>query len=337
MNDPNNRTILRSPVLFLKEKNFSFIYTSLLIIITSIISTPNIRAELLFEDDFSSGDTSKNNDFFRWGRDGGINQPGTNSSMIEDVESPDGSIGKALTFTFGRWQEVRFHLTRSLDEKRTDQNISDTYYKEVWLSYDLFVPANYYHRSSGSGYEGSNNKGFFYLWHGPYESAQTQTATSLQWWPSGVYRSEDGVSIQSLQTWGHTFVPDYVSPLHTSEGEGHYPMRFSKAFIPQDYGKWVNYTFRIYAGSVPGAKDGVVEIYKNNKLIIQFLNYDSVREEVGRPLGYDKGYLLGYANTGFSEETIFRMTNFRFGTSKEGVMGTGIKSLPNAPSNLSIK
>jgi hypothetical protein len=107
--------------------------------------------------------------------------------MIEDITGPDGNTVKALTFTFGRWQEIRFHLTKSIDEQRTDQNISDTYYKEVWLSYDIFIPSNYYHRGSGEGVEAGNNKGFFYLWHGPYESSQTQTSTSLQWWPSSSY------------------------------------------------------------------------------------------------------------------------------------------------------
>jgi hypothetical protein len=331
----NLRNILNSPIknISFREVYYNFLFAFIALILLSITSTSNIKAELLFQDDFSSGDSSKHNEFFRWGRDGSFNQTGANSSMIEDITGPDGNTVKALTFTFGRWQEIRFHLTKSIDEQRTDQNISDTYYKEVWLSYDIFIPSNYYHRGSGEGVEAGNNKGFFYLWHGPYESSQTQTSTSLQWWPSSSYhRSEEGISIQSLQTWGHTFVPDYVSPSHASPGEGSYPDRFSKAFIPQDYGKWINYAFRIYAGTVAGANDGVVEIYKNNKLIMQFLNYNSVREAVGRPLGYDKGYLLGYANTGFDEETILRMTNFKFGTSSEGILSpTTNSALP--PSN----
>jgi len=70
----------------------------------------------------------------------------------------------------------------------------------------------------------------------------------------------------TLQTWGHNWTPSVIAPEHVitpNSGYEYLNGEFSAAFIPDDYGKWINYTFRMYAGSVEGANDGIGEIYKN--------------------------------------------------------------------------
>jgi len=44
------------------------------ILISTVVSD---ILELLFEDNFSSGDFSKHNEYFRWGRSGTIESPGS--------------------------------------------------------------------------------------------------------------------------------------------------------------------------------------------------------------------------------------------------------------------
>lgn len=109
---------------------------------------------LLFADDFSTGDLSRHNDHFRWGGSGDIYAPGANADRIEEIAGPDGEMVNALRFHYlgqsnpegpSNWSEVRFHLTESVDEARTESGASNVAHREVWVSYATKIPENYHH------------------------------------------------------------------------------------------------------------------------------------------------------------------------------------------------
>lgn len=56
----------------------------------------------------------------------------------------------------------------------------------------------------------------------------------------------------------------------------------------------------MYAVSIFGGNDCILEVYKNGIPIVKFTEQRSSQAGVtaGRPLGYDRGYIMGYANLG---------------------------------------
>jgi hypothetical protein len=305
-----------------------------------LLSGPQAFARLLFEDDFSSGNFSRHNDFFRWGRSGEIPSSTTWSSWIESLVGPDGRQTNAIRFTYGTWQEVRFHLTRSVDERRGDNVPSDTIYPEIWVSYWMRVPANYFHRGLTVG---NNNKGWLMLWKDRYanhgssipEDEITPTMNSFHWWNAGgtdQSHPEYGVSTLRIvnsrdnSSLGQRGSATFVRP-RERRPNGH-----AYAFLQDEYGIWVHYAFGMKVASSRSAADGFTRVYKNGDLAIAW------EGEIGgsdRPEknGYDRGYIMGYHNSGYDEPTTFYITNWRIGTSRESVMGGGsiAKALPAAP------
>lgn len=301
-----------------------------------------VHSEILFEDDFGSGDIAKHNDFFRWGS-GAVRDAGAQSDDIVRIIGPNGTDVNAIEFTYGTWQEVRFHLTSSEDEIRTRNGLSNTSYDTVWISYDMSVPSNYKHRSSG-GAGGHNNKGFLTLWQGAYDG-NAQNFVVLQYWPANNRSNEVDRSILSATIDGSLYVwkdianishrttnPVTRSSTEIARFEGSHGLY---AFLPEDYGKWVNYTFGLFAGSSPGAQDGWIEVYKNGALVGKMVNINFQRNHFNGKSGFDRGYLLGYHNSGYDEQTTFHITNFKFGTSREDFIDD-TDPAANSPANFRI-
>jgi len=285
------------------------------------------QAELLFEDDFSSGDISKHNDYFRWGREGTILAAGTLSNKIVAVNGPSGNTVDAIQFTYGTWQEVRFHLTESVNQViEYDNANTDVQYQSVWISYDMLVPENYHHRSTNSTV---NNKGFLSLWQDGY-STQAKCQGQIEWWPTA-----EGNSEMTMNVGGHKRNYSFVDPAYISTT--YYPEAAAAFDLSKDRGKWRNFGFYFYAGSQSGARDGIYEFYVDGKLKARMTGINYQRNVSSDPLGFNKGYLLGYHNSGYDEQTTFHITNFKFGDSKEGVIPppTDAKSPASPPSGIS--
>lgn len=273
--------------------------------LTLDVSDPDALFVPLFEDDFSSGDFSKYNDYFRWGGSGALPSAGFNSSTIFPVTGPQGTTVNAWRAQYGTWQEARFHLTNSISQVISDANAdTDVQYDEVWISYDMLVPANYAHRSPGGS---DNNKGFVSLWQDAY-SDQAKCQAQIEWWPEAGGTSEMSVNVGGHWRDFNTFVdPAYVTDAVGYDG--------CKAFLNSDFGTWKNFTFYFYAGSVTGANDGIFEFYVDGQLKGKITNMDMERNPSETdPLGFNKGYLLGLHNSGYDEPTNYYITNFKFGT-----------------------
>ena len=298
------------------------------------------RAELLFTDDFSTGDISKHNDFFRWGGNGLIPSPGTGGSRIEQVTGPHGTPVNAMRFRYmaldsdgssnsKHWAEQRFHLTESIDEERTATGESNVAHQEIWIRYSMFVPQNYFHLLNEQGRpQGQNNKGWLTLWNRNYAASQhpdgepAPVHNRIEWWPSA--------NNQSYTTAVRRSGGGHAAPIWRHESQG------NRAFLPSDYGRWVDFAFGMKLKSFKGADDAFIRAYKNGNLILEWdatqfpEEYDSwARNDDPTMNGFDRGYIMGYHNSGYDETTTFHITNFKIGTTAASV-GLG-QARPLAP------
>ena len=179
----------------------------------------------LFADGFESGDLSHTENGVEWC---------CNSVRVSDERARSGRY--SLRFAFGpdapgedSWAEQRVALGRPMTE--------------VWVSYALYVPPNYAHRSDSP----SNNK-FFALYHGP----------------------------------------DFMS--------GSAP-------------GWKQITMHIAAESGPEGRDGVIQLWRDGESIIDIRD---ARNWGGAGTNFfDEAYILGWANSGFTENTVLFVDDVR--------------------------
>jgi hypothetical protein len=302
-------------------------------------SPPVDDENLLFADDFSSGDMAKHNDYFRWTQ-GAPRDPGTRASSIVTVEGPRGQDVQARRFQYIgtedggegddlHFSEQRFALTTSVDEQRSRSDTSNTAYPEVWFSYWMRVPNNYHHHLTDGTTSGANKKGWLYLWKDRYEKWQdsvddekvTPTTASLHWWPTTENQddSDYGMTRTSLVAtrgrsgWGHDFSASFTRPEEdVSDSDSNF------TFLKPEYGTWVHYTFGIKVASADGADDGFVRIYKGGELAVAWEDSNHGSDEAATN-GFDRGYLMGYHNPSYTETTTFLLTDFKFGLTQEAV------------------
>lgn len=250
-------------------------------------------AEVVFSDAFSSSDLSKTMGKAKW----------TNRTNVEVVSNGKAISGQeSAKFRFpgnqdpdkDSWAELRFDLGNT--------------YPELWIQYYLFVPENYEHR----GESWSNNK-FLRLWARDYKDRE-KVGFSLLWRGDGGsdLNSEWSVNGGGLGTKIH----------RTGAGD---------AFITTaDQGKWIKVRVQAKAAQ-SGDVNGTLRLWKNDELIIDHadlinnFHLDSLH-------AYQFGYILGWANSGFDEQTEFYLDDVVIATSVNDLEAiSNSNSLPNPP------
>lgn len=239
-------------------------------------------AEVLFSDGFESGDFSHKENGGSW-----------NSIEKVSVSTTQVRSGKyAAKFHFAgntdlsadAWSELRFDVGKLTTE--------------FWMQYDLYIPSNYKHRNPS----GPANDKFFRLWGNDYNDTEKVGASTF---PNGGYSSLSG-------EWD-----DKVLGLTNGGGMTAYPPQTSVAITSTDVGKWV--TYKIYVKAATSSTTGTLKIWKNNTLILDATNkvndYTS-----GEPHAYRYGYILGWSNSGYDQDTDFYLDNVTMAT-KESDLG----------------
>lgn len=228
-------------------------------------------ASLIFEDDFESGNLDKSTNGFRW--------TDRAATAVSATAARGGSYSLQFTYPAGvdgedGWSEQRFYLGGN--------------YRDVSVEYDLLVPANYHHRSQSGA---ANNKGFLYLWANTYGDPRPLVATNF--WPDGL-----GQSIGSI----------YTRP----NDLGHYMEFTAPAIATSDVGKWLHIVVR-YAYATVANNDGIAQIWKTPEggAQVQLVNKTNGPWYHPDGMGFDNGYLLGWSNSGFTQETRLYIDNFK--------------------------
>lgn len=189
---------------------------------------------------------------------------------------------------------LRFHYPASADGK--DSHAEQRFLipqgaSEVTFEYDLYVPRNFHHREQ----ETSENNKFMFLWSGKYGTVASDQSVGFEYWPAFL---EGGPRDESVLS--HHLGPGQTDWRHKT------PTR-KPVFSAADRGKWVNFQIYVKFSSESG-RDGRLTVTKNGSTLFDvqnIANYSSSGNFI------DQGYLLGWSNSGFDEDTYFYLDNFK--------------------------
>ena len=205
----------------------------------------------------------------------------------------------SLEFTFqgkiagqDSWSEQRFAL--------------DTQYKELWVMYDLYIPGNYCHRADYP----DNNK-FFDLWAEPYTDPGYYTNFTTT-------SNKDCTSKVDVRTINNG---DPQSAISQPDNRN--------IITAADFGKWMKIVAHIKVPTTVGSGDGVAQLWKNGIPVLSFTNLMNFGSK-GRNY-IDAGYILGWSNSGYTQETKFYVDNVVIADSPIGV------NPPSAPGNVVVR
>ena len=243
--------------------------------VLAVTATFSTSGSVLFQDDFESGNLSKTQGGARWG--------GSTSAQVVNVRPNTGTYSLRMTFSGvpdgeDSFSEQRFELGGR--------------YTDVWIKYDLYIPSNYYHRTQNP--DSANNKSFVHLWAGDY-SGGPGFGAGYEIWP-------DGTGAGNLAF--HPFRPD----------QGHLDdnLRNSRGIELSDRGTWIEITSQI-KNATSANNDGEARVWKRRQ---GSTTKELIYEQTGLPIYnadgnfMERGYLLGWSNSGFLETTVFYIDNF---------------------------
>ena len=161
------------------------------------------------------------------------------------------------------------------------------------------MPTNYVHRSQQNIGESANNK-FLTLWGDAYQGGPG--------WGGGWETWPDGAGSGQLKY--HNFRPDQshrADPAHASV----------RPFDLADRGTWVTFTAQVKLATAAN-NDGEMRVWRRrggngaNELIYEMTSLP-IYNGAGNYL--ERGYLLGWTNSGFAETTVFYLDNVAISTS----------------------
>lgn len=260
--------------------------TSLFLLLAASTLSFQGHAATIFQDNFDSGKLDHTENGAQWG---GANTGDDDSVQLTTERAKSGTHSLKFTFGGGATGDDAFSEQRFKPGKA---------YSDVWYQFDLYVPTNYYHRKDYP----ANNK-LMAIYKDPYPGA---FHILLQMTPNG---DEGGSRIG----WHDHTHPDT------------YPVSGYDFITPEDRGKWFTVTVRIKAPTTTSSNDGIVQLWKNGKQMLD------VNNAVGTATVTDSMYILGWANSGFSQTTSLHIDNFIFSNTPIAAKA------PTAPANLVVQ
>lgn len=204
----------------------------------------------------------------------------TNVSVIDLDPSLHGVTGKAFRFYYKGDKNSSADATSEL---RFDLGAE---YTDITIEFDLWIPENYYHRKPTDKIH--NNK-FFRVWRKNYSEGDHVGSSLMNQGDERFGDSMLTIDYKVHKEWAIS------TAVHSQ-----------KDFITgQDRKKWMAIKIELEA---PKASDdlGAIRIYKNGSL---FLGTHSVTDVEPGLQGWRYGYLLGWSNSGFEEDTILLIKN----------------------------
>ncbi len=253
---------------------------------TAGVTVNNVSiGEPFFSDDFEGGNLNHSENGFKWTR----NVNGT----VNDVNPKDGS--RAYWFRFEAQSDPQNQeAPSSFSELRFDLGSLQT---EVFIEYDLYIPANFSHRERNPG----NNKWFLIWGSGNYPG--NHVAGGPMMISTNSYRFTSGNAINYLH-------PVWNDADRVSGGPD------AKPFITEsDLGTWVRLRWHFKVSETSSSQDAVMRLWKNGSLVISKTNFNLWN---GSDNGFQKGYLMGWHNSGYNQQTNLYLDNFKVYTSDPG-------------------
>lgn len=240
---------------------------------------PAKEAGVIFHDSFESGDLSKQGEAgFKWTHD---NRTAVITASNRDGQPPEAATGEhALRF--------RYVAGQAMSEQRFELGEA---YPEIWMRFALRVPTNYAHPESGK------NQKLFRIWMDDYTPVFSKAGMEFR------AAGDDGDSYFYMKA-GHNFRDRDRAPFID---------------VPGDRGRWMQLVIHLKVNSAPGAEDSVFQVWRRWAGEGNFtkthdkrdFNID-VPEDGSR--GFTHGYLMGWANSAYPEDTEWLLDDFTLST-----------------------
>jgi hypothetical protein len=257
----------------IKMQNWGLKNIVILIVMTlAIINTQNnVYADVFFQDGFESGNLNHNANGARWS----VSNSGS-SDYVQVSSERVRSGNYALKFHYARggdsddaWAEQRF----ALGGNKTD----------IFIRFYIFFPSNFRIRNVSP----SNNKAIV-VWGDDYSSkgAQGQEFSANYFMPKAHKVWQGGAWDVSCN--------GAFGDVQSVDGMG----AWSTSNLP--LGEWVCFEYHFKADS--GAGDGAMEFWVNGDKKYGATGIDWLSAPCS-PRYFNTGYLLGWANSGYDEDT----------------------------------
>lgn len=252
---------------------------SSLVIDGSSYSSERVDSDL-FADSFELGNLNRTENGHGWGETN--TKPDDFCDVTNDL-ARTGTYGLRFFFNGdglnqedGPWAEQRFNLGAQ--------------YSDITIEFYVHVPSNYNHSLPG------NNK-FLAVYGAPYAFGEVAPETRFQvnW---SLEQGAGGASDLSVH---HLLEGDEQTIVFPTSGQGVIGLA--------DRGNWVKFRFRVKVPAGEGTNDGIMQIWKNDVLISDEQTQNSYG---GNPGNYiDQLYIFGWANSGFTADTVLTVDDFR--------------------------
>jgi hypothetical protein len=237
---------------------------------------------VIFQDDFESGGLSRTSADFRWGASNGESgsKPGVTSTIAR-------SGSKSLRFTFlgnaslsdDAWSEQRFTFTKAMTEVYLD-----------WYQYFPDGSEGLGPRFEYRNADGSDNNKFLLLWDDDYSNDRLCVGFESEW-TSG----SDGRLVTKWEAGTSPF---------GNKGADIWDPAITNALR----GRWVQFRMHVKVASAAN-NDGIVELWVDGVKKIENRNLPMYAP--GGLGNYMKnGYLMGWANTGFTNTSLTYIDDF---------------------------
>ena len=250
---------------------------------------------LLFRDSFESADMSTqdgengviNNINFSWqmNRTGIVKQSSIGAEFIYPTAYAGVREGIDWTARDGEYS-LAFDYAAGIN--MAEQRFSFNNIPEVWMSYWIRVPVNFY--------QGSLNNKFLALWGSTYDQAGDIT---WQTRPSG-----NGNAILVVQPGGVGHSEILGTPFIN---------------VQTDRGRWMKVVVHAKTATSQNSNDGVIELWRKWE---DEESYTKIHEMFNAPnlwesgtLGFRNGYLMGWANDPYDQDTEWLIDDFQMGLS----------------------
>lgn len=258
----------------------------------------------LFVDTFETADMSMSSrDGFAWAGNNRTSvvtmAPGP--VVVYDNESVEIEGPQGVDWTaFEGEHSLRFRYPAGdfMSEQRFDMGGA---YPEIWIRYWLRVPENFAHGTASP----TNNK-FFALWMDDY--SQHGDGPTIVW---NFWRQDD--TNDSVFTY---------SLAETAQASGSHHAEY-RDFIrsPEDQGRWMQVVLYAKMSTGPEAMDGESRIWRRWEdedaftLIAETTGKDFSPPPEG-PQGWHAGYIMGWSNPGYDENTEWLLDRFELSTER---------------------
>jgi hypothetical protein len=276
-----------------------------------VLVAASVKSAALFDDDFASGDKSHTENGVAW------HGAGVRATVVDDLGN---SSGKALRMRYpargtspegnDAWSEQRFYLGPLSEDGR---------YNELWIKYRVLIPSNF---ELTDPLAHQNDK-WLRLWsRGPDFPDEDGYSP---------YYFKGGFSMTPLATPGQgariitEFGGDVVieGPPRREGRVGRWDTPFGNNWITSaDLGQEVEYVMRVKTdtsgtiNTMPAATggNGALQAWKNGVLIasqtgLRWRTSDGLHEY------FEYGYIFGYSNCGYAQQTDFFVRQVTIATS----------------------